>query len=196
MQVRTVFYFVLVMLLTYLATEDFSKKWRTVDSVMVFWVATMVLDEISQLLTSGFFVWIGDFWNKLDFCMYMLFLFHLALRTMCSAGQEQGCMINKNKNNWSDGTFEYQELSKPMFALSVAIFWIRILQKLAISRKIGPLLYIVGRMAGDLLNFLLMLFVFFGAFSVIFVRTDGWTDERTGRPTEQPTDRQTDRQTD
>ena len=171
--VRTIFYLVLVIMLTYVATEDFSEMWRPIDSVITFWVMTMVMDEISQLVESGFFEWISSFWNKLDLCMYTLFLCHLVLRSMCSDGQAHGCMFDANQKSESvaktTGGFEYQELSKPMYALSVGIFWIRILQKLAISQKIGSLLYIFGRMAGDLVNFMVMLFVFFGAFSVIFV---------------------------
>ena len=56
--------------------------------------------------------------------------------------------------------------SKPLFALSTSIFWVRILQKLQISKTLGPILHTVGQMASDLANFAIMLCVFFGAFMV------------------------------
>ncbi|XP_040297409.1 transient receptor potential cation channel subfamily M member 2 [Bufo bufo] len=145
-------YFGFLLLFAYVLMIDFqpTPSWR--EQVIYFWLFSLVCEETRQVLydPDGFgllkqtFLYISDFWNKLDVCAILIFISGLICRLI-------------------PATFYPGRI---ILSLDFVIFCLRLMHIFTISKTLGPKIIIVKRMMKDVFFFLFLLAVWVVSFGV------------------------------
>ncbi|XP_077991932.1 transient receptor potential cation channel subfamily M member-like 2 isoform X2 [Glandiceps talaboti] len=130
------------------------------DILLHVWMVTMFLDEIRQMfiprnkyesVKQRFKHWIWSLWNWMDLLALLLILVAFLLR------------FNTLDLNWT------YDLSRNLYAIACATFWIGMLRMYQSSPKLGPFLIMIKEMIWALFGFLMVLVVFIVAFGIASV---------------------------
>ncbi|XP_070536806.1 transient receptor potential cation channel subfamily M member-like 2 isoform X1 [Ptychodera flava] len=146
-------YIVFLILFSYILLINFHSEISIAETVLVFWVSTLVCEEIRQIIqeeTHSIFLklsnWINDYWNILDVISLSLFYTGLGLRFGDSASTLQA--------------------ARYIWSMDILCFYIRLLHVFYLNRQMGPKLIMIGKMMVDLLFFVGILFVFILGYGV------------------------------
>ncbi|XP_070551223.1 transient receptor potential cation channel subfamily M member 1-like [Ptychodera flava] len=125
----------------------------TVEWIVVFWVCTLVLEEVRQLVARGpasmkyrLYSWLSEGWNRFDLAMYVLFAVSFVLRLVlppCGFG-----------------------VARVMYCITFISFSIRFLHMGFVFEGVGPKIIMIIKMMKDLGLFLFILIIFVASFGI------------------------------
>ncbi|XP_072020327.1 transient receptor potential cation channel subfamily M member 2-like [Amphiura filiformis] len=120
------------------------ENWSWMDTLLFFWVISMVLEEVRQLLeweantfSLRIWGWWSSNWNKIDIMAQLLFLL--------------GSILRYSEN--------VTETARIILAIDIFIFYFRLLEYLTFIKSIGPKIFMIGRMFIDLGFFVCIIFI-------------------------------------
>ncbi|CAF1106758.1 unnamed protein product, partial [Didymodactylos carnosus] len=123
------------------------------EILLVFWIFTLLCEEIRQLCTmeaqtirGRIFTYLSEIWNKLDVLVITLFFIGFILRLI----PVEGCF----------------NAARIVLSIDLSIWYMRTLDIFAAVKRLGPKLVMISEMVHDLKFFVMMLTVFILAFGV------------------------------
>ncbi|XP_070541127.1 transient receptor potential cation channel subfamily M member-like 2 [Ptychodera flava] len=138
-------------------TLYYTPEGGVADILLHVWLLTLFLEELRQMIIprgeyesvyQRFRSWLSVFWNWMDFVAILLTLVAFLIR------------FNTLKEPLT------YDISRNLYAITCAMFWILILRMYQANRKLGPFLIMIKEMIWALIWFLLVLIVFVIAFGV------------------------------
>lgn len=154
---------------------------RLSDEEIVFvWISIGFLlgecEEIVEALTKGALSkYIRDGWNLLDWSIHIIFLVYISVRVYGISAYTDGAYTAAQAH--TSVRDSYRALS-----LNCVSLWLRLMNVMTISPRLGPLIRMITLMLKDVARFLILLFMyifgFAGVFHVWFSKTvdDGAAD--------------------
>ncbi|XP_072020595.1 transient receptor potential cation channel subfamily M member 5-like [Amphiura filiformis] len=122
------------------------RRWSWFDRLLSAWVLSMLFEEMRQVMeweahTIGLRLkgWWSDIWNKIDIVTQLLFVLGTFLRYSTDP------IVIEN--------------ARILLAFDLFIFYVRLLEYLTFVKRIGPKVFMIGRMFIDLGFFVCILFV-------------------------------------
>ncbi|XP_072020324.1 transient receptor potential cation channel subfamily M member 5-like [Amphiura filiformis] len=122
------------------------RRWSLFDRLLFAWVLSMLFEELRQMIEweAHTFVlrlegWWSDHWNKIDIVTQLLFVLGTFLRYSTDPVVVENARI--------------------ILAFDLFIFYVRLLEYLTFVKRIGPKVFMIGRMFVDLGFFVCILFV-------------------------------------
>ena len=148
------FFITFLMLYSHVALTGFKLNIEVIEYIILGWVVTFIIEEVRQMIrtftrSSGFDVckkvtnYIRNFWNMLDMIGFTLYFLAFVLRVIAYVSNAK----------------QYLSLAHVIFSVNAIILYMRSLQWLAMHRKIGPLMVMVGYMCRDLSYFMVIMLV-------------------------------------
>ncbi|XP_072019957.1 transient receptor potential cation channel subfamily M member 2-like [Amphiura filiformis] len=139
-------------LFSYILLQGFESKYPSeIEYVLLAWFFTLCIELIRQVLWEvgptflyRLSIWIHYFWNKVDICKIVVFITGYVLRCF--------------PDTMSEGRI--------LLALSLVIFYIRLLHVFSANKHLGPKLVMIEGMFADLLVFVSILLVFLTCYGV------------------------------
>ncbi|TGZ68328.1 hypothetical protein CRM22_004304 [Opisthorchis felineus] len=166
---NTISYMAFLILFSYLLLVDFKIHISVVEYVVIAWVVTLLIEEIKQAVLSGisFRTYISDGWNKLDCTGLGLFIIGFALRMIVLLRIGHGKQLDPMHERFYIVTDLYLDLSRISLAISLFVFYIRLMYTFSFNIALGPKLIMIGKMVtNDLIPFMIILTVIMVGYAV------------------------------
>ncbi|XP_071503597.1 transient receptor potential cation channel subfamily M member 5-like [Diadema antillarum] len=148
---KLIVYLVFLAQFSYVMLSNFHEDISRPEALLIFWVLTLFLDEIRQIVDMDketwegkIRVWINDSWNRMDIFNFLLFFLGLILR-----------MSHANL-----------EAARIVLCVNLMTFFIRVLYLFLVVRKLGPKLLMIGKMMIDLVMFISILVIFLLSYGI------------------------------
>ncbi|OON13534.1 transporter, cation channel family protein [Opisthorchis viverrini] len=166
---NTISYMAFLILFSYLLLVDFKIQISVVEYIVIAWVVTLLIEEIKQAVLSGisFRTYISDGWNKLDCTGLGLFIIGFVLRmiVLLRIGHRQH--LDPMHERFYIVTDLYLDLSRISLAISLFVFYIRLMYTFSFNIALGPKLIMIGKMVtNDLIPFMIILTVIMVGYAV------------------------------
>ena len=158
--VNVFLYIIFLLLYAYTLLTSMLIEIQVCEHVLQFWVFTLILEEIRQLITqdSKFFFgklefYLKDWWNVND---VLSLLFYIVATIFRCIATHKGPVDGEN----------YLIAAKIIFSVDIIAFIIRMLQIFSVNRHLGPKVVMIQKMLIDLWYFVVILFVFIICYGV------------------------------
>ncbi|GAA53128.1 transient receptor potential cation channel subfamily M member 2 [Clonorchis sinensis] len=165
-------YMAFLILFSYLLLVDFKIQISVVEYIVIAWVVTLLIEEIKQIawaVLSGisFRTYISDGWNKLDCTGLGLFIVGFVLRMIVLLRIGHGQHLDPMHERFYIVTDLYLDLSRISLAISLFVFYIRLMYTFSFNIALGPKLIMIGKMVtNDLIPFMIILTVIMVGYAV------------------------------
>ncbi|XP_072166948.1 transient receptor potential cation channel subfamily M member 5-like [Diadema setosum] len=150
-RLHLIVYLVFLAQFSYVMLSNFHEDISRPEALLIFWVFTLFLDEIRQIVDMDketwegkIRVWINDSWNRMDIFNFLLFFLGLILR-----------MSHANL-----------DAARIVLCINLMTFFIRVLYLFLVVRKLGPKLLMIGKMIIDLVMFISILVIFLLSYGI------------------------------
>ncbi|KAK2172373.1 hypothetical protein NP493_967g00038 [Ridgeia piscesae] len=143
-------YLLFLGLFSFILLTDFHDGFTKKEYLLLFWVGTLILEEIRQLVKSGVHRYLRDLWNILDMGTMFIFLVGFLLHWIPTVTTCTKCL----------------EAARIILALDVMLFYLRALHIFSVHRRLGPKLVMIKNMMIDMSYFIVILFVCVTAYGV------------------------------
>ncbi|RDD42200.1 Transient receptor potential cation channel subfamily M member 3 [Trichoplax sp. H2] len=148
---NSIFYLIFLALYGAFITLFFGNVTSSIEIATAIWVLALAVEEISQIMWEPTWticgkirLWLMDVWNALDFMAIIIFATAFIMHFFTIL----------------------VEASRILYCVDLIIFSIRLLQVISPSKNHGPKLIMIRKLLGDLISFLVILFVFLVAFGI------------------------------
>ncbi|XP_022086912.1 transient receptor potential cation channel subfamily M member 3-like isoform X2 [Acanthaster planci] len=158
--INTLFYFIFLMMFSFVVLVDLQGDIMVVEWVVTCTVFTLAMEELRQVLMMGehgrltlwqkIKMWASDKWNVWDLVGILLYIPGFILR-LCSV---------------SNMDCAGQPFARMFFCLDVMVWYVRLLDVCSVNNVMGPYVNMIGNMIRDLLYFMLILLVFLVSYGV------------------------------
>jgi hypothetical protein len=191
---RSVHLLMLVLLVTYVGVMMNPAEYTPAEAAMHAWLGLLLLSEFRQRLEAGARWWESG-WNKLDALFFCVLAASLAMRGVeltdirmqGYGGYAGGELRFRDLGGYDPATnrlgplghavaasykFQFQDLlqARGLHGLAALVLWVRLLETLRVSPRLGPLVLILQSMVRkDLGRFALLLLVVTLGFGAAFV---------------------------
>ncbi|KAK7499729.1 hypothetical protein BaRGS_00009070 [Batillaria attramentaria] len=151
--VSSFFYVLFLALYGHVLIFELGRELSPWDIVLVIWVTSYILEEIitdssrSDKVCTRIAAHFSDPWNYVDAAALGVFVVGFILHAV-------------------PGPYAMHEVGRVFLCLDYLVFFLRLLKSLTANRSIGPMLPMIWNMLGDLIPFLVILFVFVFAYAV------------------------------
>ncbi|KAH3873247.1 hypothetical protein DPMN_036477 [Dreissena polymorpha] len=152
---NTISYIMLLLVFSYFVVVELQENITAVEIFVWLWMTTLLADEMRQLLSEkkpGIWKkavqWFKTKWNSVDLLMYILFILSIILRTTLTGASFRS--------------------ARDLYSVTLAVFYLRLLQYFYVSRGIGPKIIMIKKMLLDLLDFLPILLVFMVSVGIMY----------------------------
>eukprot|EP00054_Salpingoeca_dolichothecata_P012515 m.69394 g.69394 ORF g.69394 m.69394 type:complete len:1427 (-) comp19982_c0_seq1:42-4322(-) len=139
---------VLLVIHSYVTLTDFNDSLSTLEILLVIWFVSLMLEELRQFFSLGFYNWSKDGWNILDFTLVTLYWTGFLVRVSDLEDQEE------------------RIAAKTIMCLNTILLFSRLARYYAVSEKIGPKLIMMRQMASDVLVFACLILIFLLAYGI------------------------------
>ena len=141
--VHGLFFYVLIGLFCHMVLTGLSKKEITYVEWTVFgWMLMLIFEEIIQLLGCHFLDYIGQFWNRLDFLLLLLYAI--------------GCIL-RFVDFYKRPNIDLLEAARVIYAIDAFLLFLRGLQFFGMQKQSALHLITIRSMAKDLFHFMIIL---------------------------------------
>nr|XP_045593116.1 transient receptor potential cation channel subfamily M member-like 2 [Procambarus clarkii] len=138
-------YVCFLFLYAYVVLFDFNYKMTVMEKLLIIWIFTYIIDEISEIASEQSLTvrgkisdWMGSVWNRFDMVSMLLGTLALVLRLFRE-------------------TFKWGRIA---YAINTTVFYCRLFRIYHVSYHLGPKLVIFYRMISEVLVFMALLLIF------------------------------------
>jgi len=124
-------------------------NYKIIQLTLYLWVLAVCVDEVDQMVTDGLRGWFASMWNRWDLVMYVLILASIGIRSF-------------------EGD-EAMRRSKLFSGVAALLVWMRATRFFAFSKTLGPKLFMVQQMIGDVCVFVALLILVLIGYGVSYV---------------------------
>eukprot|EP00736_Rhodelphis_marinus_P003833 Rmarinus@m.26812 len=151
-------YFAMCVLWAQVTLSSFPSSLSLREIVLFVWMSAQIVEETVQLVGLGVSEWWKSGWNKLDCCIYLLYIVAFSIR-----------LVDITDPSYEDAkAYDDTVLTKKLMGVGMVLCCTRVLSSFTISPVVGPLLVTIKRMITDISAFLVIFVIYMMGFGVTF----------------------------
>jgi len=137
-----------------------------IECIIIFWVLALMWKEIKQVFALGLFNYLSDLWNLADCFTNTCFVGWIVLRLtawlIVKREEYLGVDPYKPREDWH--AYDPFLISEGLFGAGMISSFLKLVHIFSINPHLGPLQISLGRMALDILKFLVLYLLVLFAF--------------------------------